>query len=312
MHNKKDYRLIYMGTPEISAMTFESLIKSGWNFVALISQTDKEVGRKHQLVDTPTKVIAKKYQIPIYQPKKIREEYEFVKDLKPDLILTFAYGQIIPQGLLDIPKYGCLNLHGSLLPKYRGAAPIQRAIINGEKETGITLMEMIDKMDAGRMYATHKVKIDESDNYTSLSNKLAKAASEIVDNYLLKYLNGDLLGKTQDEKQVTFANKITSEEEHLNINLRAIEQINYIRALANTPGAYLYIGNEKIKIYDAKVYDDTNKYQLGEIVLIDKRLFYQAKDGLIELISIQPQGKNKMFVRDYLNGHQDIVGQILK
>ena len=312
MRNKKDYRLIYMGTPSMSANTFEALIKSGWNFVALISQEDKEVGRKHLLVDTPTKVVAKKYNIPVYQPKKIREEYEFVKDLNPDLILTFAYGQIIPQGLLDIPKYGCLNLHGSLLPKYRGAAPIQRAIINGETETGITLMEMISQMDAGRMYATIKVKIEENDNYSSLTKKLSEAGVKIVNDNLLKYLNGDLLGKTQDGNLVTFANKITPEEEHLNINLSAKEQVNYIRALSDTPGAYLLLDNQKLKIYEAKIYKEEVKNKIGTIVLENQHLLYQTKDALVELISIQPQGKNKMVARDYLNGHPDIINKILK
>ena len=136
-----------MGTPEISAYVFEKLILSGYQFVGLIAQEDQFLGRKKILTKVPTKVIAEKYNIPVYQPAKIRLDYEFVNNLKPDLILTFSYGQIIPQGLLDIPKYGCLNIHGSLLPKYRGAAPIQRAIMNGEKETGLTLMEMIDKMD---------------------------------------------------------------------------------------------------------------------------------------------------------------------
>lgn len=312
MRSKKDYRLIYMGTPMMSANTFEALIKSGWNFVALISQVDKEVGRKHKLVDTPTKVVAKKYNIPVYQPHKIREDYDFVKELNPDLILTFAYGQIIPQGLLDIPKYGCLNLHGSLLPKYRGAAPIQRAIINDEKVTGITLMEMIDKMDAGRMYATIKVEIKENDNYSSLANKLSEASVKIINDYLLKYLNGELLGKAQDESQVTFANKITPEEEHLNINLSAKEQVNYIRALSNTPGAYLYLDNQKLKIYEAKIYREENKKPIGTIILEDKHLLYQAKDALIELINIKPENKNLMRAIDYINGHQDIVNKILK
>lgn len=312
MNSKKDYRLIYMGTPEMSAKTFEALIKSGWNFVALISQEDKEVGRKHILVDTPTKVVAKKYNIPVYQPHKIREDYEFVKELKPDLILTFAYGQIIPQGLLDIPRFGCLNLHGSLLPKYRGAAPIQRAIINDEKVTGITLMEMIDKMDAGRMYATIKVKIEDSDNYSSLMDKLSEAGTKIVNDNLLKYLSGDLLGKTQDGNQVTFANKITPEEEHLNINLSAKEQVNYIRALSNVPGAYLYLDDQKLKIYEAKVYREETKKPIGTIILEDKHLLYQAKDALIELITIKPENKNLMKAIDYINGHPDIVNKIFK
>ncbi|HQC32356.1 MAG TPA: methionyl-tRNA formyltransferase, partial [Bacilli bacterium] len=142
--NKKDYRLIFMGTPEIAAFVFESMIQDGYHFVGLIAQSDSPQGRKNILTKVPTKIVAEKYGIPVFQPEKIRLDYEFVKALKPDLIVTFAYGQIIPQGLLDIPRLGCLNLHGSILPKYRGAAPIQRAIMAGETKTGITLMEMID------------------------------------------------------------------------------------------------------------------------------------------------------------------------
>ena len=174
MKSKKDYRIIYMGTPEMSAKILERLIQDDFNIVALIAQEDKPVGRKGLLEKVPTKVVAEKYNIPVFQPHRIRKEYEFVKDLKPDLILTMAYGQIIPQGLLDIPTLGCLNVHGSLLPKYRGAAPIQRAIINGETKTGVTLMEMIDKMDAGKMFAFEECEISSEDNYTSLCEKIVE------------------------------------------------------------------------------------------------------------------------------------------
>ncbi len=307
MINKSDYRIIYMGTPEISAKTFAELIKSGWNFIALISQMDKEVGRKRKLEDTPTKVVAKKYNIPVYQKEKIRLDYEFVKELKPDLILTFAYGQIIPQGLLDIPKYGCLNLHGSLLPKYRGAAPIQRAIMNGDKQTGITLMEMIDKMDAGRMYAKEVVDITPEDNFSSLSIKLSNAATKIVNNNLLNYFDNKLKGEIQDESKVTIANKITTEEEHINLNLSSEQQINYIRALSDIPGGYFLLNNEKLKVYKAKLFSNETKNEIGKIILKEKHLCYQAKDGLIELLLIQPQGKNKMNAIDFYNGHKDII-----
>ncbi len=289
----KDARIIYMGTPSISAKTFEALIESGVNFVALIAQSDKEVGRKKILEEVPTKVVAKKYHIPVYQPHKIKEDFAFIYDLKPDLILTFAYGQIIPHDLLIIPKCGCVNLHGSLLPKYRGAAPIQRAIMNGENKTGVTLMKMVDQMDAGKMYAKEEIDILPSDNYTSLADKISRAATKVALTNLNQLLNKTLIGIKQNENEVTFANKITPEEEHLNLNLSQVEQINYIRALALTPGAYLFLNNEKLKIYEAKIYD-------------------QAKDGLIELIKIKPQGKNFMNASDYVNGHKDIVGQILK
>lgn len=311
MQDKSIYRIIYMGTPEISANTFEALIKSGWNFVALIAQVDKEVGRKRILEEVPTKKVAKKYNIPVYQPTKIRDDYEFIKELKPDLILTFAYGQIIPQGLLDIPKYGCLNLHGSLLPKYRGAAPIQRAIINGDTITGITLMEMIDKMDAGRMYKKEYVDITEDDNYTSLSNKLSLAATKVVNENLLKYFSNDLKGEFQDNSLVTFADKIKSENEHIDINASMIDQVNLIRALSYTPGAYLMLGNEKLKIYKAKMYSNRVHTNIGGICIENKHVLYQCKDGLIELLEIQPQGKNKMNAIDFYNGHKDIINKVL-
>ena len=155
----KSKRIIFMGTPEISSKVLEGLISNGYNVVAVIAQPDREVGRKKVLEPVPTKVVSKKYNIPVYQPVKIRKEYEFVRELNPDVIVTLAYGQIVPQGLLDIPKQGCINLHGSLLPKYRGAAPIQYALINNEKETGMTLMEMTKEMDAGGIYDVEKVVI---------------------------------------------------------------------------------------------------------------------------------------------------------
>ena len=148
---KMDIRIVYMGTPELSAEILEGLINHGYKIAGVIAQEDKPVGRKNVIQKVPTKVVAEKYQIPVYQPHRIRLDYDFVKQINPDLIITCAYGQIVPQGLLDIPRLGCINVHGSLLPKYRGASPIQSALIHGEKETGVTIMEMIDKMDAGRM-----------------------------------------------------------------------------------------------------------------------------------------------------------------
>ncbi|MFA5481400.1 MAG: methionyl-tRNA formyltransferase, partial [Bacilli bacterium] len=195
--DKKDLRLVFMGTPDIAAIVFEAMIKDGYHFVGLIAQSDSPLGRKAIMSKVPTKIIAEKYDIPVFQPEKIRLDYEFAKLLKPDLIITFAYGQIIPQGLLDIPRLGCLNLHGSLLPKYRGAAPIQRAIMNGEKTTGITLMEMVDKMDAGKMFAKIAVSIDGEDNYSTLSKKMADAASTLIIEQLPHYVNGELAGEVQ-------------------------------------------------------------------------------------------------------------------
>lgn len=310
MRDKSEYRIIFMGTPKIAAKVFEELIKDGFNFVGLIAQEDKPVGRKHILEPVPTKEVALRYSIPVYQPHKIRKEYEFVNELKPDLILTMAYGQIIPQGLIDIPKYGCLNLHGSLLPKYRGAAPIQRAIMNGEKVTGITLMEMIDKMDAGRMYAKEEVAILGEDNYSSLCDKLAIAATKIVKDNLLDYLEGKLPGEAQDETLVSFADKITIEEEKLSLDNSCELFINYVRGLSNEPGGYIFVDDKKLKIYRASKVSDSHD-ELGKIT-IKKGVFLSLRDGIIELKELQLEGKKRMDDKSFANGNHNLDGVIAK
>ena len=206
----KNKRIVFMGTPEIASIVLEGLIESGFNIVAVVAQEDKPFGRKKVLKEVPTKVIANKYNIPVYQPHKIRLDYEFLKEIKPDLILTCAYGQIVPQGLLDIPSLGSLNLHGSLLPKYRGASPIQQALIHDDKVSGVTLMEMIDKMDAGRMYYKKEVLVDEDDNYTSLYNKIATCALQVAKEGLPLYLEGKLKGEEQNEEDYNRDTKLLS------------------------------------------------------------------------------------------------------
>ena len=310
MFNKKDYRLIFMGTPQIAATVFEKLILSGWNFIALITNEDKPVGRKKIITPTPCKEVALKYNIPFYQPHRIREDNSFLNDLKPDLILTMAYGQIVPLEVLRAPKYGCLNLHGSLLPKYRGAAPIQRAIINGDKISGITLMEMVEAMDAGRMYAKQEIEILDDDNYSSLCLKMSETAFLCADNNLENYLLNNLKGETQDESLVTFANKINKEDEHLDINKEAIEQINYIRGLSETPGAYLYFNNLKLKIFKAKYIDLNIEAKIGEIISNDK-LIYHTSNGDVEILDLQLEGKKRMDSKSFLNGFKNIKGTIL-
>lgn len=311
MKQKKDYRIIYMGTPMMSAKILESLIQDGFNIVALIAQEDKPQGRKGILEKVPTKVVAEKYNIPVYQPHRIRKEYEFVKELNPDLILTMAYGQIIPQGLLDIPTKGCLNIHGSILPKYRGAAPIQRAIINGEKKTGVTLMEMIDKMDAGRMYAFEECEILESDNYTSLCDKIVDCGIRVIKNNLLTYLEGNLKGQIQDENQVTFADKINAEDEKVDLSKTTKEILNWIRGLSEEPGGYVYLNNLKFKIYKAHQISENKSNQVG-LLTISKRVILQLVDGEIELDEVQLEGKKKMDAKSFANGSHHLNGVIVK
>lgn len=306
-------RILYMGTPMMSAEVLEALVLKGYNIVCVVAQQDKPVGRKKILEKVPTKVVAEKYNIPVFQPEKIRLDYEFVKEIKPDLILTLAYGQIVPQGLLDIPSLGAINLHGSLLPKYRGASPMQYALINGDKETGITLMQMIDKMDAGVMYAKKSVKIDDEETLSSLTTKLTRCAKELILEYLPLYLEGKLKGEEQDEALVSICPTIKKEQEHLSLEESSERIVNWIRALNDHPGAYLLLDETKLKIWKAKKVNDKVTHKLGEIVLSDKTgLIMQVKDGQIALLELQKEGKNKMDYKAFINGNQNLVGKVLK
>ena len=311
MKAKKDYRIVYMGTPEMSAKILERLIQDDFNIVALIAQEDKPVGRKGILEKVPTKIVAEKFNIPVFQPHRIRKEFEFVRDLKPDLILTMAYGQIIPQGLLDIPTLGCLNIHGSLLPKYRGAAPIQRAIINGETKTGVTLMEMIDKMDAGKMFAFEECKISENDNYSSLCEKIVECGNRVLEKNLMTYLEGNLKGIEQNENDVTFADKISPEDEKLDLSKPVKEFLNWIRGLSEEPGGYVYLNNLQFKIFKAHKYSENRSLPVGTLS-ISKRITLQLCDGEIELDEVQLEGKKKMDGKSFANGSHHLDKTIVK
>ena len=310
MNNK---RIIFMGTPEISATVLEGIISSGYNVVAVIAQPDRPVGRKKILMPVPTKEVALRHNIPVYQPIKIRKEYEFVKELNPDVIITLAYGQIVPQGLLDIPPLGCLNLHGSLLPKYRGAAPIQYALMNNDKVTGMTLMKMVKEMDAGEMYATEEVEIAEEDNSTSLFKKMGDAALRLILKELPTILEGKLVGVPQDESLVSFSPSIKPEEEKLDLNKSKEELHGYIRALSDVPGAYLYLEGLKFKIYRSSIVSDELIGKVGEIVKADKKgLHLQTKNGVLSLLDVQLEGKKRMDYMSFINGHPNLLHELLQ
>lgn len=306
---KKDLNLLFMGTPEISAYVFEQMILDGYHFVGLVAQPDHPVGRKGIIEKVPTKVIAEKYGIPVFQPIKIRKDFSFMDNLKVDLVITLAYGQIVPQGFLDIPRFGCLNLHGSLLPKLRGASPVQTALINNEKVTGVTLMEMVAAMDAGRMYGKKEVVIDEEDNATSLFKKISEAAKDLVLELLPKYVNGELEGVSQNEEEVTFCSLIKPEQEKLDLSKDILEVYGYIRGLSDEPGAYLYLDNQKLKIFKAKIANDLVTAEVGTIVQADKRgLLLQCQNGQLAILELQKEGKKRMDYKAFINGNQNLLG----
>lgn len=313
MTKSKSIRIVYLGTPEMSAALLEKLINLGLNIVGVVAQPDKPVGRKRLVLDVPTKVVAKKHGIPVFQPHRIRSDFSFLSETKPDLILCFAYGQIIPSEVINYPRYGCLNYHGSLLPKYRGAAPIQYALMNNDKETGVTLMEMVVKMDAGRMYAKKKFLIEPKDDFSNLANKMVDAAFDLTVESLEKYLNGELVGEEQNEELVTFAPSIKPEEEQVSV-LDDIEVIvGKVRALSPSPGTKIRMDEEEIKLFKVEIVSRENLAPLGSVIQANKSGFYiQVNGGILSLLRLQRGGRVILSYKDFLNGLQDPETRVFK
>ncbi len=304
MMDKKNVRILYLGTPELSAKVLEKLITAGYNIIGVVAQCDKEKDRKGRLLEVPTKVVAKKYGIPLFQKEKIRLDFEFIKELNPDLILTLAYGQILPVELLNIPKLGSYNLHGSLLPKYRGAAPIQYALLNDEVVTGVTLMEMIKEMDAGKMFHKVWVPIDPKDNYTTLSEKMVDACYRAFDEGIEDVINGKNKGIEQIEKEVTFTSKITKELEVINFNDATNRIKNIVRALNNEPGTYFVYNSIKYKVGEVEIVVTNSKAEPGTIIQFDKQGFIiRCKTNAIKIVKIQKPGKKMLEYKDFYNGN---------
>jgi len=298
----EDVSLLFLGTPEIALYPLKALFEAGFKIAGVVSQEDKAVGREGKILMSPTKRYALSKNIPIFQPHRIRKDYEFANKLYFDVIVCMAYGQIVPMELINLAPKKAINLHGSLLPKYRGAAPIQRAIMNGERITGVTLMEMVAEMDAGRIFDKIEIPIEASDNYSLFYKKMGEAAALLIVNDLLAYLNDELPGVKQDESLVSFAYKITSREEKMPLSLSSKQAIDYIRSLSEEPGAYLLFRDKKLKIFKAQKWNEDVSFPIGTIVKNKKNLLLQLSDGVISLLDIQLEGKKRMDATSFLNG----------
>ena len=305
-------RIVFMGTPEFSVPILESLIDKH-EVVLVVTQPDKLVGRKQVLVSSEVKNCAVARGIPVFQPIKIKDDYQAVLDAKPDIIITAAFGQFIPKVILDYPKLGCINVHGSLLPKYRGGAPIQKSIINGETETGITIMYMAPKMDAGDIIAQKSIPILDSDDNGSMFSKLSILGRDLLAEVLPSIMDGSNPRIPQDERMVTYSYNITHEEQFINWNKSAKEVFNHIRGLAPNPTALTSINNTVIKIYEAKVLDKELSGTPGEVLSLNKELVVACGVGAISILTLQVSGKNKMDVKSFLNGQKLLtIGSILE
>lgn len=310
----KDLKVVFMGTPEFSVPILNSLIDN-CNVIGIVTQPDKMVGRKHEIKFSPIKEIGLKNNIKVFQPIKIRDEYDEILRLNPDIIITCAYGQIIPKAILDYPKYGCINVHASLLPKLRGGAPIHHAIIDGYNETGITIMYMDVGMDSGDIITQAKTKIEDSDTLESLHDRLSIMGSKLLIETLPSIINGTNNRIKQDLNEVTYGYNIKREEEIIDFNKSKREVFNQIRGLNSFPGAYFILDNKTIKVYECKIIDDLTcfDYPNGYIVRLDKTgLYIKVTDGLICILEIKLEGKKKMKISDFVNGNKEnYVGKIV-
>lgn len=296
----KDKNVVFMGTPEFAVPVLEMLIEKT-NVIMVVTQPDKIVGRKKEIKFSPVKEVVIKHNIEVFQPSKIRLDYEPLKDLDIDLIVTCAFGQILPKEVLDLPKYGSINVHASILPKYRGSAPIEYAIMNGDKKTGVTIMYMDEGMDTGDIIKISKLPIEDNDTGGSIHDKLSILGKDTLECTLKDIFNGNIIRIKQGD-EFSIAPKITREDEHIDFNNNGINIINKIRAFNPSPLANIIIDNKEIKVLDAKfVKKDVNK--VSEIVEIDKdKLGISCKDGIIYLSTVKPMGKNIMDIKSFLNG----------
>lgn len=295
-------KIIFMGTPDFAVPSLEALNEK-YEVVLVVSQPAKPEGRKGILKNPPVALKALELGIQLFQPEHIKNEYEYFKNIQADMIVTAAYGQFIPTRILNLYKK-CINVHGSLLPHHRGGAPIQRAIINGDKKTGVTIMEMVKKMDAGRMYASSEIPILDSDNNSSLFEKLAIIGKNLLMENIEDIYNGKNEGIMQNEEEATISPNIAPEEEKINFNIDARKVFNLIRGLSDEPGAYCEYNGQRIKIYKASIEKNDSDASPGTIINIKKSLVVKCKTDAISILELQIPGKKRMNVKDFLNGQK--------
>ncbi|GAA0331418.1 methionyl-tRNA formyltransferase [Bacillus carboniphilus] len=298
-------KIVFMGTPDFSVPVLEKIVSEGYNVVGVVTQPDRPVGRKKVLTPPPVKKKAVELQIPVYQPERIKTEYQEILDLEPDLIITAAYGQIVPNEMLDFPRFGCINVHASLLPELRGGAPIHYAILQGKEITGVTIMYMVEKLDAGDMISKVEVPILETDHVGSLHDKLSVAGANLLIETLPSILDGTAKATPQDHSKATFASNIKREQEIIDWSKSGEQVYDHIRGLHPWPVAYTKFHGEVWKIWwGEKVHLNDEEHVPGTIVDIDENAFIvkTGDDIGIKITELQPAGKKRMETSQFLRG----------
>ena len=309
----KDIKIMFMGTPDIAAESLKALVENGFRVVCCVTQPDKPKGRGHKLVPTEVKAEAQKYEIPVYQPEKLKngELKPILDEYKPDLIAVVAYGKILPSYILDYPEYGCINMHASLLPKYRGAAPVQWSVLNGEDYTGVTTMKMDVGLDTGDMLLSEKLKIGEYETSEELFERVAKLGSKVLCETIEKI--DDIVPVKQNHDEHTYAPMISKEMAKIDWSKTKNVLSKFICGMNSWPMAYTTYKGEIVKVIEARKCDEALKGENGQIIRHEKGngLLIKCSDGGIWLKTVQFPGGKRMNIDDYLLGHSIDIGEIL-
>lgn len=308
-NSNQPLKIIFAGTPDFAAKHLDALINSNHKVVAALTQPDRPAGRGNKLLASPVKQLALAHNIEVYQPATLKkvENQKIISDLNADIMIVVAYGLILPQAVLDMPRLGCLNVHGSLLPRWRGAAPIQRACWAGDLETGVTIMQMDAGLDTGDMLFKAACPITANDTSASLYDKLANLGPDALLKTIKLIISGDIVAVKQDESQVTYAEKLSKQEAKLNWQLPAIQLERCIRAFNPWPVSYFEINDEPVKVWQANMINQNSGKEPGTILQADKNgIQISTADGIINLTQLQPAGKKPMSATDILNSRQSL------
>lgn len=306
-------KIVFMGTPDYAAVTLQKLIDEKFDVSAVFAQPDKPVGRKQILTAPATKILAQKYNIPVFQPKYLRdaEVYQTLKQLNPDVIAVVAYGKILPKEILSLPKYGCINGHASLLPLLRGSAPIQWAVVNGEKQTGVTTQLMDEGIDTGDILETAVTAIGNDETAEQLFERLSVISADLMVSSLKKAEEGTLVPKKQDNSKATYAPIIKKEMAHLDFSKTAEEVYNTVRGFYSWPCAYCFINGRRVKVLKAAISSLTSN-ENGVVIANNDKLIISCGNKSIELVTVQPEGAKPMSAKQMLNGNKIELGTAVK
>lgn len=309
-------RIVYMGTPDFAVEPLEAIIKAGYEVAAVVTQPDKQKGRGKEVKMTPVKECALRHGIPVFQPVKIKEP-EAVAELEKyqaDLFVVAAFGQLLSEEILNMPEYGCINIHASLLPAYRGAAPIQWAVLNGEKESGVTIMQMDKGLDTGDMLLKRSVELSPKETGDSLHDKLMHLGAELIAEALPKLEKGELIPEKQKDELSSYAKKLTKAMGQIDWSKDAVSLERWIRGLNSWPSAYTFFGGKTLKIWEAQVAEENGaqKAEPGQVVSVSREGFTVAcGQGALQILSLQLEGKKRVLTKEFLLGYQVEPGMIL-